>query len=37
MAIGLLLGAFIASVAAAVGGLRRDEMHSTFWKDPVRS
>ncbi len=33
MAIGLLLGAFIASVAAAVGGLRRDEMHVLHWKD----
>jgi len=36
MAIGLLMGAFIASVAAALGGLRRDEMHSTFWKDHAR-
>ena len=33
MAIGLLLGAFIASVAAAIGGLRRDEMHKVYWKD----
>jgi hypothetical protein len=33
MAIGLLLSAFIASVAAAVGGLRRDEMHALHWKD----
>ncbi len=31
MAVGLLLGAFVASVAAAIGGLRRDEMHATFW------
>ncbi len=27
MAIGLLLSAFTAAVAAALGGLRRDEMH----------
>ena len=27
MAVGLLLSAFIASVAAAIGGLRREEMH----------
>jgi hypothetical protein len=31
MSIGLLLGAFVACVAAAIGGLRRDEMHATFW------
>ncbi|WP_372784386.1 hypothetical protein [Phenylobacterium sp.] len=31
MAVGLLLGAFTASVAAAIGGLRRDEMHTMFW------
>jgi hypothetical protein len=31
MAVGLLLGAFVASVAAAIGGLRRDEMHTTYW------
>ena len=37
MAIGLLMGAFMASVAAALGGLRRDEMHSTFWKDHARA
>lgn len=30
MAIGLLLSAFIASVAAAIGGLRRDEMHAAL-------
>jgi hypothetical protein len=30
MAVGLLLGAFVASVAAAIGGLRRDEMHTMF-------
>ena len=33
MGIGLLLGAFVASVAAAIGGLRRDEMHTTFWTE----
>ncbi|HEX5263559.1 MAG TPA: hypothetical protein VFW13_08530 [Phenylobacterium sp.] len=33
MGIGLLLGAFVACVAAAIGGLRRDEMHATFWRD----
>ena len=33
MAIGLLLAAFIASIAAAVGGMRRDEMHVLAWKD----
>jgi hypothetical protein len=37
MGIGLLLGAFTASVAAAVGGLRRDEMHGVFWRDHARS
>ena len=31
MAVGLLLSAFTASVAAAIGGLRRDEMHGVFW------
>jgi hypothetical protein len=33
MGIGLLLGAFVASVAAAIGGMRRDEMHTTFWDE----
>ena len=33
LAFGLLLGAFIAMVAAALGGLRRDEMHAKFWKE----
>jgi len=33
MGVGLLLGAFTASVAAAIGGLRRDEMHAVFWRD----
>ncbi len=28
MAVGLLLAAFMASVAAAIGGLRREEMHA---------
>jgi hypothetical protein len=32
MAVGLLLSAFTASVAAAIGGLRRDEMHTAFWE-----
>jgi hypothetical protein len=32
MAVGLLLSAFTASVAAAIGGLRRDEMHGVFWE-----
>ena len=31
MGIGLLLGAFTSCVAAAIGGLRRDEMHTRFW------
>ena len=30
MGIGLLLSAFVACVAAAIGGLRRDEMHDLF-------
>jgi len=29
--IGLLLSAFTASVAGAIGGMRRDEMHAHFW------
>ncbi len=33
MAIALLLGAFIASVAAAIGGMRRDEMHERYWTE----
>lgn len=33
LAFGLLLGAFISAVAAALGGLRRDEMHAKFWKE----
>jgi len=33
MGIGLLLSAFIASVAAAIGGLRRDDMHVHYWTE----
>ncbi|HEY8005170.1 MAG TPA: hypothetical protein VIE16_13130 [Phenylobacterium sp.] len=33
MGVGMLLAAFTASVAAAIGGLRRDEMHATFWNE----
>jgi hypothetical protein len=33
MGVGLLLGAFTAAVAAAIGGLRRDEMHETYWTE----
>ena len=31
--VGLLLGAFTASVAAAVGGQRRDDMHARYWTE----
>ncbi len=31
MGVGLLLGAFTAAVAAAVGGQRRDDMHARYW------
>ena len=34
LAVGLLLGAFVACVAAALGGMRRDEMHTLFWTRP---
>jgi hypothetical protein len=34
LAIGLLLGAFVACVAAALGGMRRDEMHTVFRTRP---
>ena len=34
LAVGLLLGAFVACVAAALGGMRRDEMHRLFWTRP---
>jgi hypothetical protein len=37
MGIGLLLSAFTASVAAGIGGLRRDEMHATYWSDRART
>ncbi len=37
MGIGLLLGAFTGCVAAAIGGLRRDEMHATFWTEYARA
>ena len=36
MGFGLLLSAFTSAVAAAIGGLRRDEMHTVFWSDPAR-
>jgi len=36
MAIGLLLGAFTACVAAAIGGLRREEMRVKFWTEHAR-
>ena len=32
LAVGLLTSAFTASVAAAIGGMRRDEMHGVFWE-----
>jgi hypothetical protein len=35
MGIGLLLGAFTASVAAALGGMRREEMHTLYWTERV--
>jgi hypothetical protein len=34
--VGLLLGAFTACVAAAVGGLRRDDMHTRYWTERSR-
>jgi hypothetical protein len=37
LGVGLLLGAFIACVAAALGGLRRDEMSTKFRPDPARA
>jgi hypothetical protein len=36
MGVGLLLGAFTASVAAAVGGQRRDDMHARYWSERPR-
>ena len=37
VAMGLLLGAFTSSVAAAIGGLRREEMHGLFWTEHGRA
>lgn len=37
MGIGLLLSAFTAAVAAGIGGLRRDEMHVTYWNERTRA
>jgi MFS family permease len=37
MGVGLLLSAFIASVAAAIGGLRRDDMHVHYWTERARA
>ena len=37
MGIGLLLSAFTAAVAAGLGGLRRDEMHTTYWTERSRA
>jgi MFS family permease len=37
MGVGLLLSAFIASVSAAIGGLRRDEMHGRYWGERARA
>lgn len=37
LGIGLLLSAFTACVAAALGGLRRDEMHAAFWTERARA
>jgi hypothetical protein len=34
--IGLLLSGFTACVAAGIGGLRRDEMHTVFWTEHAR-
>jgi len=36
MGVGLLLSAFIAAVAAGVGGHRRDEMHTVYWTERGR-
>jgi hypothetical protein len=33
LGIGLLLGAFSSAVAAAIGGLRREDMHATYWRE----
>ncbi len=37
MGIGLLLSAFTAAVAAGLGGLRRDEMHTAYWATRPRA
>jgi hypothetical protein len=37
MGIGLLLSGFTAAVAAGLGGLRRDEMHRTYWAERTRA
>jgi len=36
MGVGLLLAGFTAAVAAGLGGLRRDEMHATYWSERAR-
>ena len=36
MGIGLLLSGFTAAVASGLGGLRRDEMHTTYWATRTR-
>jgi hypothetical protein len=36
MGIGLLLAGFTAAVAAGLGGLRRDEMHTRYWAERAR-
>ena len=35
MGVGMLLSAFLSAVAAALGGLRRDEMHTVYWSTRV--
>jgi hypothetical protein len=37
MGVGMLLSAFICAVAAGLGGLRRDEMHTTYWTERARA
>jgi hypothetical protein len=37
MGVGLLLSAFTASVCAALGGLRREEMHQRYWSERANS
>jgi hypothetical protein len=36
MGVGLLLAGFTAAVAAGLGGLRRDEMDTTYWSERAR-